>query len=120
MSRQYEAVYIFDSTLEDAAINEKLGRFHSLLRTDGEISADHWGRRQLAYSIGPRENGYYVVSRFAADPASLPEFERALRLDDGVIRYLISLHEREVGAPPQSVEELAAAVARDDDDEDDE
>lgn len=118
MARQYEVVYIFDSTLEDPAINEKLGRFHALLRTDGEIAVDHWGRRQLAYSIGPRENGYYVVARFAGDPTSLPEFERALRLDDGVVRYLISLHEREVGAPPQSAEELAAAVARDDDDED--
>jgi len=120
MSRQYEVVYIFDSTLEDPTINDKLGRFHSLLRTDGEIAVDHWGRRQLAYSIGPRENGYYIVARFAADPTSLPEFERALKLDDGVVRYLISLHEREVGAPPQSAEELAAAVARDDDDEDDE
>ena len=28
MTRSYEAVYIFDSTLEDAAINEKLDRFH--------------------------------------------------------------------------------------------
>ena len=28
MSRPYEAVYVFDSTLEDAAITEKLDRFH--------------------------------------------------------------------------------------------
>ena len=31
----------------------------------------HWGRRQLAYPIGSRENGYYVVSRFTADPTVL-------------------------------------------------
>jgi small subunit ribosomal protein S6 len=119
VSRQYEAVYIFDSTLEDAAIADKLSRFHSLLRTDGEISADHWGRRQLAYSIGPRENGYYVVARFSADPASLPEYERALKLDEGVTRYLISLHERDLGAPAQA-EDALAVVGRDDDDEDEE
>lgn len=119
MSRPYEAVYIFDSTLEDPAINDRLSRFHALLRTDGEIAVDHWGRRQLAYSIGPRENGYYVIARFSADPTSLPEYERALKLDDGVIRYLISLHEREVGAPPQS-EDALAAVGRDDDDDDEE
>lgn len=119
MTRQYEAVYIFDSTLEDPAINERLTRFHSLLRTAGDVTVDHWGRRQLAYSIGPKENGYYAVARFAADPASLPEYERALKLDDGVIRHLISLHEREVGAPAQS-EDALAAVGRDDDDEDEE
>jgi small subunit ribosomal protein S6 len=120
MPRHYEAVYIFDSTLEDTAINEKLSRFHGLLGTTEEITADHWGRRQLAYSIGPRENGYYIVARFNADPAALPEFERALKLDDGVIRYLITLHEHDLGAPPMSEEELAAARKRAGDDDDDE
>jgi hypothetical protein len=32
----------------------------------------------------------------------LPEFERALKLDEGVLRYLISLHEHELGAPPMT------------------
>jgi small subunit ribosomal protein S6 len=118
--RNYEAVYIFDSTLEDSAITEKLTRFHGLLSLGEEPTVDHWGRRQLAYSIGPRENGYYVVSRFSAEPNVLPEYERALRLDDAVIRYLITLHEHEVGAPPMvgGEDEIAALTRRDDDDED--
>ena len=118
MSRDYEAVYIFDSSLEDAAINDKLTRFHGLLNAEGEIKADHWGRRQLAYPIGPRENGYYVVARFITDPKTLPEYERALKLDDGIVRYLVTLHEHEVGAPPMSEEEMLAARRRDEDDED--
>ena len=119
MPRAYEAVYIFDSTLEDAAINDKLSRFHGLLGTSEQPETSHWGRRQLAYSIGPRENGYYVVSRFAAEPTALPEYERALKLDEGVIRYLITLHEHEVGAPAMSEEELALQAARRGDDDDD-
>ena len=67
MTRRYEAVYIFDSTLEDAAINEKIARFHALLQSPDEISVDHWGRRQLAYKIGPRDTGYYAIARFHAD-----------------------------------------------------
>ena len=118
MSRDYEAVYIFDSTLEDAAINEKLERFHSLLKIEGDINVDHWGRRQLAYNIGQKENGYYAIARFEADPIMLPEYERALKLDDGIVRYLVTLHEHEVGAPPMSEEEMLAARRRDEDDED--
>ena len=118
MPRTYEAVYIFDSTLEDAAINEKIGRFHGMLGATEQPEVAHWGRRQLAYSIGTRENGYYVVSRFAADPTVLPEYERALKLDDGIVRYLVTLHEHEVGAPPMSEEEMLAARRRDEDDED--
>ena len=120
MSRRYEAVYIFDSTLEDAAISDKLNRVHGLLGLETEPKVEHWGRRQLAYQIGPRDTGYYVVAQFEADTAVLPEYERALRLDDGVLRYLVTLFENEVGAPPMTEEELAARRARDDDDEDEE
>ena len=122
MPRRYEAVYIFDTTLEDAAITDKLTRFHGLLGATEEITTDHWGRRQLAYPIGRRETGYYIVARFNAEPAALPEFERALKLDEGVVRYLITLHEHDLGAPPMTEEELAAARKRagDDDDDDEE
>ena len=112
MPRKYEAVYIFDSTLEDAAVQEKLNRFHGLLSATGEITINHWGRRQLAYPIGPRENGYYVIARFETEPTALPEYERALKLDEGVVRYLITLHEHEVGAPPMTEEEIAAGATR--------
>ena len=111
MTRRYEAVYIFDSTLEDAAINEKISRFHGLLQSPEQITLDHWGRRQLTYKIGPRETGYYVIARFHASPSTLPEYERAMKLDDGVVRYLITLFEHEVGAPPMTEEEMARARA---------
>jgi small subunit ribosomal protein S6 len=119
MTRRYEAVYIFDSTLEDAAINEKLARFHALLQSPDEISVDHWGRRQLAYKIGIRDTGYYIVAKYTASPDALPEYERAMKLDDGVVRYLITLFEHEVGAPPMTEEEMAAARRQDEDDDED-
>ena len=119
MTRRYEAVYIFDSTLEDAAINEKISRFHGLLQSPEQITLDHWGRRQLAYKIGPRETGYYVIAKFHATPTVLPEYERAMKLDDGVVRYLITLFEHEVGAPPMTEEEMARAARQDDDDDED-
>jgi small subunit ribosomal protein S6 len=118
-NRTYEAVYIFDSALEDNAIADKLARHHGLLKSAEEPAVEHWGRRQLAYPIKRRESGYYAIATFQlSDTSVLPEFERALKLDDGVLRYLISLHERELGAPPLSEEQLAAR--RDDDDEDEE
>ena len=118
MTRQYEAVYVFSSALEDAAINDKLGRFHGLLGNPGDLQVNHWGRRQLAYPIGRAESGYYVIARFGAETATLPEYERAIKLDDGIIRHLITLFEHEVGAPPMTEEELALAARRREADED--
>ena len=120
MPRPYEAVYVFDSTLEDSAVTEKLDRFHQLLGASGAMKVDHWGRRQLAYPIGPRENGYYVVARFEAESAGIPEYERALKLDESVVRYLLTIFEHEVGAPPMTEEELALSKKRGEDDDEDE
>ncbi len=119
MTRQYEAVYVFDSTLEDAAINEKLGRLHGLLGNPADLQINHWGRRQLAYPIGRRESGYYAVAKFTVDTSTLPEYERAIKLDDGIVRHLITLFENELGAPPMSEEEIAAANRRREADDDD-
>jgi small subunit ribosomal protein S6 len=95
MIRPYEVVYIFDSTLEEEAINERLAKFHALVATpDAEAPAlNHWGKRTLAYPIKKRETGYYVVANFQADATSLPEFERAVKLDEGVLRHLVVLND---------------------------
>jgi small subunit ribosomal protein S6 len=120
MLRQYEAVYILDAGLEDSAINEHLERIHSLLGNPADLRIDHWGRRQLAYPIGRKEQGYYVVARFSTEGTALPEYERALKLDDSIIRYLLTLHDRELGAPELSEAELALANARREDEDEDE
>ena len=102
MTRQYEVVYIFDSALEEAAINERLTRFHQLIQQPGTEApqVNHWGKRTLAYPVKKHETGYYVVAKFDADPTALPEFERAIKLDDGVLRFLVVVSE---GAQPVPV-----------------
>ena len=121
--RLYEAVYIFDAALDEAAINAKLERHHGLVTgKDGEVTAvDHWGTRQLAYPVEKKKTGYYVVAQFHGDPESLPEFERALKLDETLLRYLVVLNE---GEPTTGMSILAprpiVALSEDDDDDDDE
>ncbi len=97
MTRPYELVYIFDSTLEEAQVNERLETFHSLIKTpetpEPVTSASHWGKRTLAYPINGKETGYYVVEQFDTDPVLLGELERAIKLDETVLRYLLVLNE---------------------------
>jgi small subunit ribosomal protein S6 len=96
--KAYEIVYIFDTTVPEERIQEKLDRYHGQL--GGEITAlDHWGRRQLAFPIRKRGAGHYVVAQFRAAAEALPEFERLLKLDEELLRYLIVLHEGEPTSP---------------------
>jgi len=106
--REYEAVYIFASALEEAAVNEKLDRYHTMVAGEagGQVTAvDHWGRRQLAYPIEDQENGYYVVTHFTAEAGRLPEFERLLKLDEGLLRYMVVVNEGNLSTSPAPIVE---------------
>jgi small subunit ribosomal protein S6 len=94
MVHPYEVVFIFDPALDEETINQKLAHFHTLVKRQGsEPQYNHWGKRTLAYSIRRQDTGYYVVANFDAESTALPEFERAIKLDEGVIRHLIVLNE---------------------------
>jgi small subunit ribosomal protein S6 len=116
MTRQYEVVYIFDSALEEAAISEKLARFHALIQRPGEAGPapelNHWGKRTLAYPIKKHETGYYVIAKFETSGEMLPEFERAIKLDESVLRFLVVLAENAQPAP------VAVAKAESDEEDD--
>ncbi len=113
--RDYEIVYIFRSNFTPEEIEAKLERYHEVLTRDGggEITAvEQWGKRQLAYPIKKEPNGNYVVAQFTADPATLPELERLMKLDDDLLRFLIVLSEGELPIPPALQEQLATAAER--------
>lgn len=115
MKREYEIVYIFDSALEEPQVQEHLDQFHELLKSP-EISEpitdiNHWGKRTLAYPIKKREMGYYVVAHFETDTQLLEEFERALKLDETVLRYLVVINEGlPTGRPDQRDAELSEEI----------
>ena len=127
--RLYEIVYIFDPALDEAGVNALLEKHHgNITGAGGEIAAvDHWGQRQLAYPVNRQSMGYYVVTHFHADPEALVEFERQLKLDDQVLRYLLVLNEGEpttghsivAERPPRADDAPADDDDDDDDDEDD-
>jgi len=101
MTRLYEAVYIFDSALEEPAIQERLARFHALIQQPATEApqVNHWGKRTLAYPIRKHQSGYYVVAKFETSAEALPEYERAVKLDEGVLRFLVVVSEGEQPVP---------------------
>ena len=120
--RLYEVVYILDAALEESAVTEKLEKFHALaIAHGGEVSAvDHWGARQLAYPINKLSVGYYVVAQFTAAADALPEFERLLKLDEEVLRYLLVMNEGEPTSGSSILADVPVRARSEDDDDEDE
>lgn len=119
--RLYEVVYILDPALDEEAVTSKLEKFHALATAQGGevVEVDHWGNRQLAYPIGKQSTGYYAVAHVSAAAEALPEFERLLKLDGEVLRYLVVLNEGEPTTGHSIMAEVVERVRADDDDDDD-
>ena len=57
---------------------------------EGKVdSVDEWGKRKLAYEINGLTDGDYTLVNFHADPQSVAELDRILRINDAVVRHMI-------------------------------
>lgn len=120
--RLYEVVYILDPALDENAVTAKLDKLHQLATAKGgEVSSvDHWGIRQLAYPVNRLNQGYYVVAQFNASPEALPEFERIVKLDGEILRYLLVLNEGEPTTGQSILAETPPHASSEEDEDDDE
>ncbi|MDP9418755.1 MAG: 30S ribosomal protein S6 [Actinomycetota bacterium] len=89
--RPYELMIILDATLEEAAVQAVVNRTSQALSTVGGtvVRVDKWGKRRLAYEIGHRSEGYYLLLEILLGSDAVAELDRSLRLSDEVIRHKI-------------------------------
>ena len=86
----YEILLMLDPELPEERQNEILGRVRELVDRGGGRwnSHDPWGRRKLAYEIAHKSEGVYHLLTFDAEPETLDELTRVLKITDGVMRHL--------------------------------
>ncbi|MEI7635009.1 MAG: 30S ribosomal protein S6 [bacterium] len=91
---KYELVVIVDPFLSDEEQNAQIERFkESIVRRGGNvINVDVWGKRRLSYPIQKKQEGFYAIIFFEGDMdnEALSAIERALRLNEAVMRQLIT------------------------------
>jgi len=82
---------VLDPNLDEAAIETLNTRVQTLVTQRGGTveSVDTWGRKRLAYPIGRLRDGFYILSRLQLPPTAAVEIERALKLNESVIRHLL-------------------------------
>jgi small subunit ribosomal protein S6 len=87
----YEMIYILTPELDEAGLDAANQRVRGMLETrNAEVtSLDVWGRRRMAYAIARQRDGYYVLARFKMTADQADGLERALRLNENVLRHLL-------------------------------
>lgn len=91
--KKYEIMYILKATLEEEARKKEVEKLHNILTKNGAkiIKVDEWGVKDFAYEIKDLKKGYYMVITINADAEALNEFSRLARIDENVIRHLVTI-----------------------------
>lgn len=90
MLNKYECIFIIDPDLDEENTKALVEKFKNLLETSAQLeNIDEWGKRKLAYEIADKNEGYYVLVDFSAQPDFPREFERILKITDGILKYMI-------------------------------
>jgi small subunit ribosomal protein S6 len=87
----YELMYVVNTVLNDEQIKDIIDRVSAFIRENGGdiVEVDDRGSQRLAYPIEKKRNGHYVVVYFRAASSFIARFERALKLNDDILRHLI-------------------------------
>ena len=90
MTRIYEELFIIRPDATDEEITPIVEQIRGIITNAGGTvdKEERWGVRKLAYRVQKRNEGYYVLLQFTADPQTVKEIERRLRVNDAVLKFL--------------------------------
>ena len=91
MNRKYELVYVVSPDATEDQVTDLHNQVEQIAqRMSGVIEkTDNWGRRRLAYEIGPHKEATYVVETINGSGDLMKEIDRRLKVSELIIRHLV-------------------------------
>ncbi len=88
--REFETTFIVQPEITEEGLQAIRGRLDAVLARHGAVRlmCDDLGRKRLAYEIRKFQKGHYLELLYLDHGPVVPEVERALRLDESVLRFL--------------------------------
>ena len=88
--RTYDVLMIVDPRLTEEEVAQLSTRLQEgLVALGGEVgSVENWGKRRLSFELLKQREGQYLLFQIQAEPAVVREYERQLRLNESVLRFM--------------------------------
>ena len=88
--REFDTTFIVQPEISEDAREAMLARLKGVLERAGAVplEVDDMGKRKLAYEIKRFQKGHYLSLFYADSGKAVAELERALRLDESILRFL--------------------------------
>jgi len=86
----YESVLIARQDLGVSQVNSIVEDLSNVIKKEGGevVRVDNWGLKNLAYRIKKNRKGHYVILNIAAPASAIAEYERVMRVNEDIIRYM--------------------------------
>jgi small subunit ribosomal protein S6 len=113
--RQYELIYITPPETTEETLADLHQQIVSIIERFGATieKTESWGRRKLAYEIAGFRDGVYVLEVINGPGTLTTELDRRLRVNDLVIRHLITRVDEELAVAERArTRRKANTVAR--------
>ncbi len=91
--RKYEMLAILSAETDNQ--EEESERISGVINNLGGnvLKKDLWGKRQFAYPINKKTEGFYVLFDFELEPSQTFELRRVLGLRPNIYRQLVTVQE---------------------------
>jgi small subunit ribosomal protein S6 len=88
--RKYELIFIVRTDLPEEELGKLITQMEGVVTSHGGKveKVEKMGRRRLAYRVQRQREGVYVLFVVEGTGDTVKEFERRLRVNDAVIKYL--------------------------------
>lgn len=88
--RTYEELFFVRPDASEEEIDQLIDQTKQVITGGGGTveKADKWGIRKLAYRVGKRDEGFYILLVFTCAPEVVKEIERRFRVTDLVLKFL--------------------------------
>jgi small subunit ribosomal protein S6 len=89
--KAYELLFFVNPTLEEDVREATFARIETTITSQGGVvdKIEDWGKHRLAFEVDKQTDGDYTLIDFHAQPTSISEINRVLRISDAVKRYMI-------------------------------
>jgi len=87
----YELTLVLDTDLSSENQKKLIEKIKKTIEENkGKLEKqEEWGKKELAYPINKKKNGIYFCLALKASSEALPKIDKKLKIEEGVMRYLI-------------------------------
>lgn len=85
--RTYEAVFIYPSGEAGVAAGKELVTQEFQNLNVKVLEEEDMHDRNLAYEVGGQERGHYWLYKIEAEPETITNLDRSLRIKQGILKY---------------------------------